>query len=190
MLAAAFQVVLALVIGFSMFSEHLLLEVDCLIYISTANTREKIITVLVRKVVSILPAPCCSHLDTETFFSVCSPDSESRRADKIFFPLCQHYRWNQDAFWTSVGQVSPLLWLYSCQIPKPAPGLVGILHRSLIVMLIFYRSQSPIDCLSREAFQTLTILSSQVTKIPLWADEHPPASFQSTILLIAQEPDL
>lgn len=69
-----------------MFSEHLLLEVDCLIYISTANTREKIITVLVRKVVSILPAPCCSHLDTETFFSVCSPDSESRRADKIFFP--------------------------------------------------------------------------------------------------------
>lgn len=107
-LVAAFQVVLALVIGFSMFSEHLLLEVDCLIYISTSNTREKIITVLVRKVVSILPAPCCSILDTETFFSVCSPDSESRRADKIFFHLCQHYRWNQDAFWTLVGQVSPL----------------------------------------------------------------------------------
>lgn len=57
-------------------------------------------------------------------------------------------------------------------------------------MLISYRSQSSIDCLSREAFQTLTILSSQVTKIPLLADEHPPASFQSNILLTAQEPDL
>lgn len=85
-LSAAFQLVLALVVGFSMFSEHLFLEVDCLIYISTANTRGNTITVLVRKVVSILPAPCCSHLDTETLFSVCSPDSESRRADKIFFP--------------------------------------------------------------------------------------------------------
>lgn len=72
--------------------------------------------------------------------------------------------------------VSP--WLYPlCPIPLPAPGLAGTLLWPLIVMLIFYSNQSHIVCLAREAFHTLTILSSEVTKVPLLADEHSSHSF-------------
>lgn len=70
-----------------MFSEHLLF-VDCLMYISTANTRGSIIIVLVRKVVLISPALCCSNLNTETFFwSVVQTQNqgEPSNTDKFFF---------------------------------------------------------------------------------------------------------